>query len=96
MATFLIVHLGSHAMGSMSRPAFRFQAHDRISARLPDGPVPCGRCEMCQQFCDDDIYLQRGGILCGDCRFFVRNGRWPNYDRIANGESLMSHLAIRE
>jgi hypothetical protein len=78
------------------RPSFPFPDQDRPSAKLPDGPVPCGRCEMCQQFFDDDIYILRGVILCGDCRYFVRNGRWPNYDRVANGESFSGYLAVCE
>ena len=54
---------------------------------LPDGPAPRSRCGMCGEFRLTDIYRYRGRILCGDCRFFVRHGRWPNYDVCPGGNT---------
>jgi hypothetical protein len=79
---------------SRPQPAFRFDSHDRLSTQLPDGPVPCGRCEMCCKFFDEDIYSLRGVILCGDCRFFVRNGRWPNYEHSVGFNGSTGDIAV--
>jgi len=76
------------------RPALGLFDQNRLSAKLPDGPVPCGRCELCKEFFDDDIYLLRGVTLCGDCRFFVRNGRWPSYERSIGQNARTGDIAI--
>ena len=57
---------------------------------LPDGPVPFGQCTQCGESFTDDIYRFRGAILCGDCRYFVRHGRWPNYAKSFGGNTRSS------
>ncbi len=54
---------------------------------LPDGPVSGGRCTKCGERFIWDIYRYRGVILCGDCRYFVRHGRWPNHDKYPGGNA---------
>lgn len=63
-----------------------------------DGPVPGGRCTKCGKRFLDDIYRFQGIILCGDCRYFVRHGRWPSYDRHpgANGTTAGGIIAVKE
>jgi len=76
------------------RPSVKLGGEDRPAAQLPDGPVPSGRCEYCRKSFDHDIYLFRGVVLCGDCRYYVRNGRWPNYERSIGDNGRTSRAAI--
>ena len=82
-------------MGSLSRPRrTRLRGADDPSANVPaEGPVPRGRCIFCRQYFADDIYLERGLILCGDCRYYVRHGRWPNYERRPRDQTADEMLA---
>jgi len=67
-------------------------------AALPDGPVAGGRCTKCGGSFTYDIYCYRGVILCGDCRYFVRHGRWPSHDKTpgGNGTSAGAIIAAKE
>lgn len=70
-----------------TRPPGGVNGHVATQA-APDGPVRHGRCSHCGNEFDSDIYRFRGAILCGDCRYYVRHGRWPNYDRLPRASWL--------
>lgn len=58
----------------------------RESPSLPikDGPLPAGmkpECRHCGVRKDSDIYIYKGRVLCGDCRYKVRTGKWPSYGK---------------
>lgn len=72
----------------LSPPPIRLPGDDRrnVSTHVsPDGPVRRGRCSHCGGDFDSDIYRFRGVILCGECRYYVRHGRWPSHDRSPGG-----------
>ena len=60
----------------------------------PDGPVGEGTCTNCGEYHMGDIYRYRGVILCGDCRYYVRHGRWPNHDRNPGGNGTTAEAII--
>lgn len=51
-----------------------------ILRELPtDGPVGVScACSSCGFRKSHDMYRYLGVVLCGDCRFFARSGRWPH------------------
>lgn len=68
---------------------------DRVATHVaPDGPVRHGRCSHCGHEFDSDVYRYRGAILCGDCRYYIRHGRWPNYDSLPRASWLSTEEAI--
>ncbi len=85
-------------MGCLLRPppALPLGGVDRnVTTQVtPDGPVGHGRCSHCGNEFESDIYRFRGDILCGDCRYYVRHGRWPNYDRLPRASWLSSEEAV--
>jgi len=61
---------------------------------LPDGPVHDAICTKCYEFFEDDIYRYQGINLCGDCRYWVIHGRWPNYDKNPGGNCRSADSVI--
>lgn len=44
-----------------------------------DGPLGrAGECGECGCYKESDIFSYHGSVLCGNCRYFVRNGTWPH------------------
>jgi hypothetical protein len=83
-------------MGCLLRPPpIRLRGDGSPTARIAsDGPVHHGRCSRCGKVSDDDMYRCQGVILCGDCRYYVRHGRWPNYSHTPQAPHVSADAVV--
>ena len=52
--------------------------------------------ECCRCYRRHDLYRHEGRVYCGDCRYFMRHGRWPATPYSAAGRLRKKNSTVRE
>lgn len=60
-----------------------------------DRPIRGGRCSRCYEFFSTDIYIFRGQVLCGECRYVVRHNKLPPRPETWGADSSYDRSAFR-